>query len=66
MSNVLSDHRLQQVLALGRLGWLRRIQQATDIRRETASGALKTAGIPVRGVDGHPPRSAGCTTWASK
>lgn len=35
MSNVLSD--LQQVLALGRLGWsLRRIQAATGIRRETA------------------------------
>ena len=34
---------------LGWLGWsLRRIQQATRIRRETASAYLKTAGIAVR------------------
>jgi hypothetical protein len=55
MSNVLSDHKQQQVLALGRLGWsLRRIQEATGIRRETASGYLRAAGIPVRGVGGRP------------
>lgn len=55
MSNVLSDHKQQQVLALGRLGWsLRRIQDATGIRRETASGYLRAAGIPVRGVGGRP------------
>ncbi len=50
MSNVLNYEKQQQVLSLGRLGWtLRRIEQATDIRRETASGYLKAAGIAVRG-----------------
>ena len=42
----LSDEEKQQVLALGRLGWpLRRIEEATGIRRETASNYLKAAGI---------------------
>src|SRR5262245_56417022 len=51
MSNVLSDDKRQQILALGRLGWtLRRIEQATGVRRETASNYLKAAGIEV-----HPP-----------
>jgi transposase len=49
MANVLSDEKKQQVIALGRLGWtLRRIQRATGVRRETAAGYLKVAGIPVR------------------
>src|SRR5579862_6621864 len=49
MSNVLSEDKRQQVLALGRLGWsLRRIEQATGIRRETASSYLKAAGLAVR------------------
>ena len=49
VSNVLNEEKKQQVVALGRLGWsLRRIQQATQIRRETAAGYLKAAGIPVR------------------
>ncbi len=49
MANVLSDEKKQQVIALGRLGWtLRRIQRTTGVRRETAAGYLKTAGIPVR------------------
>src|SRR5216684_2581243 len=53
MSNVLSDDKRQQVLALGRLGWsLRRIQQATGIRRETAGAYLKAAGIAVRPPSG--------------
>ena len=53
MSNVLSEEKKQQVIALGRLGWsLRRIQQATRIRRETASGYLKAAGIALRPPDG--------------
>ncbi len=53
MSNVLSEEKKQQVIALGRLGWsLRRIQQATRIRRETAAGYLKAAGIPVRAPGG--------------
>jgi hypothetical protein len=38
MSNVLSKEKRQQILALGRLGWsLRRIEEATGVRRETAS-----------------------------
>src|SRR5437867_724740 len=50
MANVLSDEKKQQVVALGRLGWsLRRIEEATGVRRETASGYLKVAGIAVRG-----------------
>ena len=49
MSNVLSEEQKQQVIALGRLRWsLRRIQGATKIRRETAAGYLKAAGIPMR------------------
>jgi transposase len=50
MSNVLDHSKQQQLLALGRLSWtLARIQQATGVRRETISGYLKAAGIPVRG-----------------
>src|ERR1700674_2353274 len=46
MSNVLSEDKRQQVIALGRLGWpLRRIEQETGGRRETASGYLRAAGI---------------------
>jgi len=49
MSNVLSEEKKQQVIALGKLGWpLRRIEQATGVRRETASASLKAAGIAVR------------------
>ncbi len=49
MSNVLSADKREQVVALGRLGWpLRRIESATGVRRETASGYLKAAGIDVR------------------
>jgi hypothetical protein len=49
MSNVLSDDKRQQIIALGRLGWsLRRIEQATGVRRETASTYLKAAGLQVR------------------
>ena len=58
MTNILSDDKRQEVLALGRLGWtLRRIEQATGVRRETASAYLKAAGLAVRppGRWGHPP-----------
>ena len=42
-------------MALGKLGWpLRRIEEETGVRRETASGYLKAAGVPVR-----PPRGWG-------
>jgi transposase len=50
MSNVLGEDKQHQVVALGRLGWsLRRIEEATGIRRETVSGYLKAVGIVVRG-----------------
>jgi len=58
MSNVLSEAKKQQVIALGRLGWpLRRIEQETGVRRETAGAYLKAAGIGVRppGVWGRRP-----------
>ena len=59
MSNVLAQHKRQQVLALGRLGWsLRRIEQATGVRRETASGYLRAAGLTVRGRGRPPARPA--------
>ena len=49
MSNVLSEEKKQQVIALGKLGWpLRRIEQTTGVRRETASAYLKAPGIVVR------------------
>ena len=60
MSNVLSDEKKHQVIALGRLGWsLRRIQKAVGVRRETASGYLKETGIAVRrpGGWGWPPQA---------
>jgi transposase len=62
MANVLNEEKKQQVLALGGLGWsLRRIQQATHVRRETASTYLKAAGIAVRPPSGwgrHEPKPA--------
>jgi hypothetical protein len=49
MSNVLSEDKRQQVIALGRLGWsLRRIERETGVRRETAGSYLRAAGICVR------------------
>ncbi len=55
MSNVLSEDKQQQVIALGQLGWpLRRIEKETGVRRETAAGCLRAAGIAVR-----PPRGWG-------
>jgi len=44
----LSDEKKQQVIALGKLGWpLRRIEQATGVRRETAGSYLKAEGIVI-------------------
>jgi transposase len=49
MSNVLSEEKKQQVIALGKMGWtLRRIELTTGVRRETAGRYLKAAGIAVR------------------
>src|ERR1700740_2287463 len=53
MGNVLSREKREQVIALGRLGWsLRRIEQSTGVRRETASEYLSSAGIPLRSPGG--------------
>jgi hypothetical protein len=58
VSNVLSEEKRQQVIALGRLGWpLRRIQQEIGIRRETAGAYLRAAGIAVRAPGGWGRRS---------
>ena len=55
MSNVLSEEKKKQIIALGQLGWsLRRIEKATGVRRETAAEYLKVAGIAIR-----PPRGWG-------
>ena len=49
MGNVLRKEKREQVLALGRLGWpLRRIEEATGVRRETVGEYLRRAGIVVR------------------
>ena len=49
MSNVLSEEKKQQVIALGKLGWsLRRIEEETGVRRETVGAYLKAAGIVVK------------------
>ena len=49
MSHVLSREKREQVIPLGRLGWsLRRIEQATGVRRETAGDYLRVAGIALR------------------
>ena len=46
MGNVLEKAKQEQVVALGRLGWsLRQIEAATGVRRETAGGYLRSAGI---------------------
>jgi transposase len=63
MSNVLGDEKREQVLALGRLGWsLRRIEDETGVRRETASLYLRAGGIAVRHRGGRlrswPPKPA--------
>ena len=61
----MSEEKRQQVIALGRLGWsLRRIENETGIRRETASRYLKEAGLAVRpqGSWGRRP-AAPVATW---
>ena len=45
----MNEQKKQQVIALGRLGWsLRRIQNTTGVRRETAAAYLREAGVSVR------------------
>jgi transposase len=65
MGNVLEKAKQEQVIALGRLGWsLRRIEAATGVRRETAGGYLRTAGIALRtpGGWGRKPPSKAATS----
>jgi transposase len=51
MGNVLSKEKREQVIALGRLGWpLRRIEEVTGVRRETAGVYLRKAGIATRPI----------------
>ncbi len=61
MANVLKREKQFEICALGRLGWsLRRIQEATGVRRETIGQYLKAAGIETRAPRGRrldPPRS---------
>src|ERR1700680_3653312 len=58
MGNVLSKEKREQVIALGCLGWpLRRIEQATGVRRETAGDYLRSAGIVVRSPGSWGPKS---------
>jgi len=48
MANVLKDDKKQQIIGLGRLGWsLRKIQEATRVRRETISAYLRGAGVEI-------------------
>lgn len=55
MSNVLDEEKQQQRRTLGGLGWtLRRIEQATGVRRETVGAYLRSAGLPVRARGGRP------------
>lgn len=60
----MSEEKKQTVLALGRLGWsLRRIEQETKVRRETASLYLRAAGIAIRAPrDRQPPKPASRST----
>ena len=54
MANVLSEEKSEQVVALGLLGWsLRRIDQSTGVRRETASAYLR----PQRSLEIRPTHS---------
>jgi hypothetical protein len=48
LSIALSEEKKPEVIALGKLGWpLRRIEQATGVRKETAGVYLKVAGVVV-------------------
>jgi transposase len=68
MGNVLEKAKQEQVIALGRLGWsLRRIEQATGVRRETAGGYLRSVGIALRTPGGwgrKPPAKAAISATA--
>jgi transposase len=49
MTNVLKHEEQEQIRALGQLGWsLRRIEEATGVRRETIARYLRRSGVRVR------------------
>jgi transposase len=59
MANVLKLDKQEEIRALGRLGWsLRRIEEATGVRRETAFRYLQWAGVRVRPPRGRKLREA--------
>ena len=61
MGNVLDKTKQEQVIAPGRLGWsLRRIEQATGVRRETAGSYIRSAEVALRapGWGGKPAKPA--------
>ena len=60
MTKILSDDKRKQVLALGQLGWtLRRIEQATGVRRETASMAPRSQRVEVQAAGAVAPVAVG-------
>ncbi len=64
MINVLKPEKQEEIRALGRLGWtLRRIEEATGVRRETVGRYLRWAGIRVQPPRG---RSLGSAKAASE
>jgi hypothetical protein len=69
MGNALDKAKREQVIALGRLGWsLRRIEQATGVRREMAGGYLRAAGVALRAPGGwgrKPPQPVNDVTTGS-
>ena len=69
MGNVLEKAKQEQVIALGRLVWsLRQIEAATGVRRETAGGYLRSAGIALRMPGGwgrKPPAKAATSVTTS-
>jgi hypothetical protein len=54
MSNVLSEEKKQQVIALGRLGWpLRRIEQETGVRHSTSTVSFDFTHVVGTGIAQH-------------
>ena len=66
MGNVLGKEKREQVIALGRLGWsLRRIEEATGVRRETAGEYLvvrRNSDCDTPGGWGHKPPAKAATS----
>jgi hypothetical protein len=71
VSNVLNQEKKKRVIAPGQLGWaLRRIEEATGVRRETAPGGLgrgkaESANQVTTGPEPAKPANAGEVTTGS-